>query len=218
MSAQVHILGPQFSTFVRTVMLCCEEKGISYSYGNNHEGKEIKLKDEEHLKLHPFGKFPVLIHGDRKIYETAVICRYLDAEFEGPSLQPLDSYNRALVDQWSAAISLYIDKAIVRHFLLEFAFPKGEKGEIRWDKVAEAQPMVIKSLQMLENKLGDNPFLCGKDYTIADALVSPMLDYLASLPNSAELIKPSSILAAYIERMRNRKSGQKVLVAMKSIV
>ncbi len=216
MSAQVHILGPQFSTFVRSVMLCCEEQGVSYSHGYTIDGREIESKGEEHLKLHPFGKLPVLIHGERKLYETAVICRYLDAEFDGPALQPVGTYARALVDQWSAVISLYIDQAIVRQYLLEFAFPKGENGKVRRDKVAEAQPFVIKMLQMLEAKLGSATFLCGDNYTIADALVSPMLDYLANLPHAAKLLEPYSGITGYIERMRKRESGLKVLMPISS--
>ncbi|WP_432470232.1 glutathione S-transferase family protein [Amphritea sp. HPY] len=211
MNAQVHILGPQFSTFVRSVMLCCEEKGITYSYGFSLEGSTIEMKSKEHLALHPFGKIPVLLHGERKLYETATICRYLDAEFDGPVLQPEDSYDRALVDQWCAAISLYIDQAIVREYLLEFAFPKGENGSVRMDKVSAAQPYVKELLQMLEVKIGGAPFICGEQYSIADALVTPMLDYLANLPQGDELLEPNPLIADYVERMRKRESGLKVL-------
>ncbi|MBU6953418.1 glutathione S-transferase family protein [Hahella sp. HN01] len=214
MSAQVHIFGPQFSTFVRTVMLCCEEKGVSYSHGFSINGEEVEYKGERHLNINPFGKVPVLIHGDRKLYETASICRYLDAQFEGPALQPEDLYQRALVDQWSAAISLYVDQAIVREYLTELAFPKGENGEVRWNKVSEAQPNVIKMLQILAAQLGDAAFICGEQYTIADALITPMLDYLSNLPQAAELIAPDSTLSAYVGRMRQRPAAKTVLTAM----
>lgn len=214
MSAQVHILGPQFSTFVRSVMLCCEEKGVTYSHGFSLEGKAIEMKSKEHLALHPFGKIPVLLHGERKLFETATICRYLDAEFAGSALQPEDSYDRALVDQWCAAIALYFDQSIVRQYLLEFAFPKGESGSIRMDKVSEAQPRVNELLQMLEVQLGSASFICGDKYSIADALVTPMLDYLANLPHAADLLEPNPGIAAYIERMRKRESGLKVLLPL----
>lgn len=34
----LHILGPGFSTFVRGVRLCCEEKRLAYSYGMSLKG------------------------------------------------------------------------------------------------------------------------------------------------------------------------------------
>jgi len=212
MNRSVHILGPQFSSFVRTVQLCCEEKGISYTLGLAPDGQEIGFKSPEHFALHPFGKIPVLIDGDRVLCETASICRYLEAEFEGQALLPEDGYQRALVDQWCALLSLYVDKAIVRDYLLEFVFPKGEGGSVRMDKVAEAQPAVLDMLVLVEKQLGEKSFLLGEQLTLADLVIAPQLDYLARLPQAAELIKPGSALAAYVERLRQRASGQKVLV------
>ncbi|BBB31105.1 glutathione S-transferase family protein [Neptunomonas japonica] len=212
MNTQVQILGPQYSTMVRTVMLCCEEKGITYQIGMQIDGNDIQFKESSHLALHPFGKIPVLIHGENHIFETAPICRYLDAAFDGPALQPTDAYQRALVDQWSQAISCYVDQALVRQYLLEFAFPKGDNGSIRLDKVADAQPEVMSTLEQLEKQLADQAYICGTQYSIADALLTPMLDYLASLPHADSLFTSGSSLLAYVARMRERPSGKLVLI------
>ncbi|MBE9399721.1 glutathione S-transferase family protein [Pontibacterium sp. N1Y112] len=211
MSAQVQILGPAFSTFVRSVMLCCEEKGISYEAKFEINGEPLALNGEAHQQYHPFGKIPALLHNDRTIFETATICRYIDATFDGPALQPEDSYGRAQIDQWSRAISQYVDQTIVRQYLLEFAFPKGPDGQIRLDKVAEAEPEVIKMLTLLEKLIGDHPFICGDQYSYADAILTPMLDYLSGTPNAATLLPEDSLLSRYIHRMQARPSGQKVL-------
>ncbi len=213
MTRSVHIFGPQFSSFVRTVQLCCEEKGISYSLGREAYGQEVGFHSPEHFALHPFGKIPALIDGDRVLCETSTICRYLDAEFDGMALQPEDSYQRALVDQWCAFLSIYADKALVRDYLLEFAFPKGEGGAIRMEKVAEAQPAVMEMLALIEKQLADKPFLLSEQLTLADLVIAPQLDYIAVLPHGAELIVPESSLGAYLERMRQRDSGQKALTA-----
>ncbi|WP_293268491.1 glutathione S-transferase family protein [Neptunomonas sp.] len=212
MNTQVQILGPQFSTMVRTVMLCCEEKGITYQIGMQINGNDIQRKEASHLALHPFGKIPVLVHGENQIFETAPICRYIDAAFSGQALQPIDTYQRALVDQWSQAISCYVDQALVRQYLLEFAFPKGNNGSIRLDKVADAQPEVMSMLVQLEKQLADQAFICGVQYSIADALLTPMLDYLASLPHADSLFTSDSSLLSYVARMRERPSGKVVLI------
>ncbi|MBV1787995.1 glutathione S-transferase family protein [Marinobacterium sp. D7] len=209
--ATLHILGPTFSNFVRAVMLCCEEKGIDYTVGRELEGKSIGLKSEEHLKLHPHGKLPVLIHGDRVIFETAVICRYIDAAFEGPALQPDELWERTRVDQTAAEIALYIDQALVRKLLLEFAFPKGENGSVRMDAVEQAIPEARKALARVEALLGEREFIAADQYTLADALLTPMLDYISGLPIGPDLIPTGGALDQYLQRMRTRPSGIKVL-------
>ena len=211
MSNQVHIFGPQFSTFVRSAMICCEEKNINYTVGLSFADKTIERKSEAHFEIHPFGKFPALIDGENKLFETASICRYLDEKYSGVSLQPRDVYEKALLDQWSAAISTYIDKVLVRDYLLEFAFPKGKDGTIRMEIIAEVEPQVINTLEKLESLIADNEFICGKQYSIADVLLTPILDYLFFLPVKDRIFQSTPKLNNYIQRMQQRPSGLKVL-------
>ncbi|MGF1741417.1 glutathione S-transferase family protein [Vibrio profundum] len=212
MLESVHIVGPQYSSFVRSVMLCCEEKGIHYSVGFNLRGKRIAFQGEEHLRLHPFGKVPMILHGTRSLFETASICRYLDDEFLGPKLQPSNIYSRALVDQWSSAISGYIYDILAKDYLLELSDSKRDAGEIDWNKVERSTPRVEKALTILHQQLANHSCLCGDDYTIADALLTPLLDYLAKLPHADDLLSPFPELSAYLTRMRKRSSAKQVLI------
>ncbi|WP_456267892.1 glutathione S-transferase family protein [Kushneria sp. AK178] len=212
MTHQIHIFGPQFSTFVRSVQLCCEEKGIPYTVGTRVNGGDVEFKGARHLDWHPFGKVPVLLHGDHRLYETASICRYLDAVFDGPALQPDDPWQRAQVDQWAATLSLYIDRRLVRDYLLEFAFPKGEDGTVRMDRVRDAEPEAIRALTLLEAQLGDRDYLVTDHFTIADAIAAPMLDYIAGLPAAGALMADTPRLQVYVERLRARPSAGRVLI------
>lgn len=210
MNNQIHIFGPQFSTFVRSVQLCCEEKGIAYTVGTQVNGEQIAFKGEQHFNWNPFGKVPVLLHGDRHLIETASICRYLDAAFDGPALQPDDPWLRAQVDQWAATLSLYIDQILVRDYLLEFAFPKGEDGTVRMDRVREAEPEVKHTLALLETQLGNSRYLVTDSFTIADAIAAPMLDYIFNLPAAEALTAQTPLLKTYLQRLRQRPSGNRV--------
>lgn len=211
MTNKPHIFGPQFSTFVRSVMLCCEEKEIEYSIGLSLDNTTIERKGEAHFEIHPFGKFPALIDGKNRIFETASICRYLDEKYSGIALQSSNIDENTIVDQWSAAISTYIDKILVRDYLLEFAFPKGENGTIRMEVIAEVEPQVLQALNKLELLIENNDFICGKQYSIADALLTPMLDYLSFLPVKDRIFQSVPKLNNYIQRMQQRPSGVKVL-------
>lgn len=212
MSDSVHIFGPQFSTFVRSVQLCCEEKGIPYTVGTRIDGERVEFHGPEHRALHPFGKVPVLLHGERRLIETATICRYLDDNFAGVSLQGDDAWQRAQVDQWTSILALYVDDALIRRYLLEFVFPKGEGGSLRKDMVEAAQPQVEKALGLLEAQLGDREYLVLDRFSLADAIAAPMLDYLFKHPPASGLVAGAPRLAAYVERLRQRPASATVLV------
>jgi len=215
----VQIYGPSFSNFVRTVMLVCEEKQILYSVGFEVNGSEVNYKSEEHFNLHPFGKLPVLIDGELTLPETASICRYLDANFNENTktqLQPSNPVDKARHDALCATISIDIDKVLIRDYLLEFAFPKGENGQVRLEKVTQAQPQVAKTLNVIAGLLESHQeMLTGKDLTIADALLAPMLAYLSGLPAGFNLLPDYPTVEDYLAKLMKNTSCQKILLAKK---
>ena len=209
----VHIYGPTFSTFVRSVMLCCEEKGVPYTVGIEVDGLDAQSVRAEH----PFARIPLLLHGERQLFETAPICRYLDAEFSGVELQPSDNLQRAVVDQWTQVLTCYVDEAIVRKYLLEFAFPQGEGGSVREGVVAENTPALLEGLGVIEKQLGDQEYFCGDQFSTADALLIPMLDYLIALPTAAQVFAFASKSKSYILRMQQRQSCRRVLLSFDGV-
>lgn len=207
----VHIYGPRFSNFVRSVMLVCEEKQLAYTVGFEVDGSNVDFKGEQHLKWHPYGKIPVLLEGKLAIPETASICRYLD---EDGQLQPQQNNQvHAQHDALCALISINIDKALVRDYLLEFAFPKGENNSIRFDVVKEAQPKAAATIAIIEKILQEETALTSKEFTIADALLAPMLHYISCLPAGFDLIADYPNVGQYLTNIMTRPSCQKVLTA-----
>ncbi|WP_432695501.1 glutathione S-transferase family protein [Marinobacterium sp. YM272] len=209
----LHIYGPEFSTFVRTVMLCCEEKGISYTVGTEVNGSDVPFKSEGHLAWHPYGKVPVLLVNQEPLFETGAICRYLDSVYAGVALLPSDPWARALIDQTSSEIAIYVYDALIRDLVLEFFFPKGEGGQVDMQAVEAAIPAAQASISRLVSILGDQPFIGGADYTLADAMLLPILGYVAELPVADQLFADAGTLTAYLDRLRGRESSRKVLAA-----
>lgn len=77
-----------------TVLLALEEKRIGYAT------RKISLADGEHrapemLARNPRGTTPVLIDGDRVVYETFAVLEYVDFAFPAPPLMPADPMARA---------------------------------------------------------------------------------------------------------------------------
>ncbi len=209
---QVHILGPQFSNFVRNVQLVCEEKAIDYTLGFEVEGLKIEFKGDQHGRWHPYKKLPVLLHGDFALSETAAICRYLDHQFPGAALIPEGAKEAAEVDQWCQLISVYIDKAIMRDYLLEIVFPKGDAGQVRSDVMAQNKPEFVKALGVLEAQLGEKDYLVGDGYTLADIMVAPILYYVREVLSDGVVLGPKSKLGCYLSRLEARPASKRVLV------
>ena len=212
MISHVHIYGKHFSSFVRSVQLCCEELGIQYTLGIEVDSHMIEFKSSEHLALNPFGKMPILIHDGRALYETQAICRYLIDNFSGTALQSQDIWQRAQVDQWCSAITSYIDKYVIRDYLMEFVFPKGDKGSVRMDVAQAAMPAIINAVKILESQLGNNDYLVGDEYSLADILLVPVLHYLIGGPNNSDLVSANSSLRTYVARIQARLAAKNVFV------
>ena len=207
----IHIYGPRFSNFVRSVMLVCEEKQLAYTVGFDVDGSNVAFKGEQHLKWHPFGKIPVLLEDNLAIPETASICRYLDVDRQ---LQPhKNRQEHAQHDALCALISIDIDKVLVREYLLEFAFPKGEDNSIRFDIVKKVQPKVAATFTIIEQMLHEETALTSEEFTIADALLAPMLHYISCLPTGFDLIADYPKVAQYLTKLMTRPACQKVLTA-----
>src|SRR5215475_9323679 len=117
------IIGSERSSYTRIVRMVCEEKGI------DHELTETLLGAAEIRALHPFGKMPVLRHGDLVLCESKAIATYLDRAFPGPQLIPSDARLAALAEQWISFINTAIDPLLVRRYLLAYAAPKTADGK-----------------------------------------------------------------------------------------
>lgn len=212
MRHQIQIVGVQFSSFTRAVQFCCEEIGLDYTLGVMVDNQEYSLRSPALTTINPFSKVPVLLDAGRPLYETQTICRYLDNQYNKSRLQPQDLWQRAQVDQWCAAITAYVDRAIVRNYLLEFLFPKGVNGTVREDVVAASMPEVIQVVNLLEQQLGEKNFLVGDQLTVADILVTPILAYLMTAPHHLDLVNKDSVLRSYVARMLARPAAKNVFI------
>lgn len=199
------VYGAEYSTYVRSVRLCCEEKGVVYQF-------QERLSRADRLALNnPFKKIPIIRHGDFVLYESAAICRYIDRRFDGLPLSPASIKELALMDQWISAANCYFDPAFIRRFVLEYAFPSGKDGQVDEAKLEAALPEVEHQLDIIENALNISSYFSGKEPGIADYLIIPMLDYLAR-GRGGDLLSRKTITNDYIKRMRERPSCKKILV------
>ena len=117
------IIGSSRSTYTRVVRMVCAEKGIEYEF------KEAELGAPEIFAIHPFGKMPVMRHGDVELFESKAIAAYLDRCFPGPTVFPSDPLLGALTEQWVSLVNTVIDRTAIRTYLLAYAAPKTADGK-----------------------------------------------------------------------------------------
>jgi glutathione S-transferase len=202
------LYGVPGSPFARSVQVGLEEKGASYRF----EAVDPRaIKDEAYLRLHPFGRVPAFAHGNFRLYETQAILRYLDDVLPEPPFEPADPAAAARMNQivgindwyfFPKAAAAIVGQRIVGPVLL--GMPTDEAV------VADALPMAHTCVDELNRLLGENPFLAGDQFTLADIMLAPQVDFFAATPEGSAILKGTK-LAAWLDRMNARSSMRATL-------
>ncbi|MBS0363939.1 MAG: glutathione S-transferase family protein [Proteobacteria bacterium] len=195
------------SPYVRTPLLVCEEKGVSYTLAAMAFGTGAH-KAPEHLARHPFGRIPAMEHGDFRLYETQAIARYIDRAFDGPALTPADPKAAARMDQVLNIVDWYVMPSITsaigfnRVIKPIFGMPADD------DAVAAAIEPARTCVKALEDILGGKAYFAGDRVSLADLSAVSHLDFLATTPEGADMMAGSPLLG-WLERMAERPSVAK---------
>jgi glutathione S-transferase len=196
------IYGIPQSTYVRTARMACIEKGVP------HTLEPLAPRSEALLKLHPFGRVPVLRHGDFMLYETSAIMRYVDEAFDGPALSPKEPRQRARMEQWISTINSYFYDAMIRRLVLAYYFPQTPDGKPDRAVIDGVAGEVRRQLQLLDDALGEGPFLFGATPSLADLLLAPILTYVYQTPEGGAMMKELRNVPRAGGAMQGRKSFQ----------
>jgi len=187
------------SAYLWTAMHVADEKGVSY------EVVPIVYRSPEHLKLHPFGKMPVLQHDAHFLYETAAITHYIDRAFDGPALQPEDAAAQAHVIRWISIVNAYVFPTMNRFMKERLVRPAmGIEPDKAFVEAAE-EPLKLQ-MRQIEDALSRAAFLAGDCLTIADSFLLPHLLFFGRTPEGGAMIGRSPATSAWLERMCARPS------------
>jgi glutathione S-transferase len=94
--ADIKIYSAILCPFAHRSRLTLLEKGVPF------EEIEIDLhnKPANFRDISPYGKVPVLVHGDLRVWESAIVNEYLEEVFPHPPLLPKDPIDRARARIW----------------------------------------------------------------------------------------------------------------------
>ena len=151
----------------KKISIMLEEIGYEY------EVKKVDLDKGEQFnpefkKISPFSKIPVIIDHktNQTVFESGAILIYL-AEQSGKFYQ---EKNRLEINQWLMAQMGYVGPMLGQHHQFHHYNPgKSQFGEERYFKISK------RIYSELDERLSNQRFLSGDDYTIADIGTFPWI-------------------------------------------
>lgn len=171
MSADLHLYSAQACPFAQRTRLVLITKGLDF------ETTEIDLKHtpDWFLRLSPYGKVPLLISGEDRIWESAIINEYLEDRFPRPPSLPRSPGGRALARIW-------IDFANTRFVPLFYKLLLEQTAEGR----ARLAERLIEALRFVENEAlappgRAAPYWLGATPTLVDLTFYPFFERLCVL-------------------------------------
>jgi glutathione S-transferase len=157
---QLTLISHKLCPYVQRAVIALKEKQADHA----RIDVDLKAKPAWFIALSPLGKTPVLQVGDQAIFESAVICEYLEDTI-APALHPVDALQRAKHRAWVEFSSATLN-AIWSFYTArdDAAYDAAAKGLA--DKFAQA-----------EQALGDGPYFAGTHFSLVDAAFGPVFRY-----------------------------------------
>lgn len=152
--------------FVQRAVITLLEKGVPFE----RVYIDLSNKPESFLAISPLGNVPVL--GVRQpdgsevaIFESVVICEYLEETQPGRKLHPADPLARARHRAWIEYASSIIS------------------GVVGIERAADEEALITNGKKLaerfarIEKQLGDGPYFDGAEFSLVDAVYAPIFRY-----------------------------------------
>ncbi|KAF9701956.1 hypothetical protein EKO04_000468 [Ascochyta lentis] len=155
-----------FCPFVQRVWIALEEKGIQYQYIEVNPYH----KPQSLLDLNPRGLVPTLQYQGKPLYESTVLCEFLEEAYPDhtPKLLPDDPYLRARTRIWTDYVGSRIIPAYHR-----FLQHQGEDG------LKEKQTEFLNHLKEFTSEMDpEGPFFLGKEFSLIEIVIAPWANRL----------------------------------------
>src|SRR4051794_19792839 len=182
------------------VLWALEEMGLPYGLvGVDHPRHD--LDTPTYRALNPFGQIPVIEDDGIVVSESGAILLYL-ARKSG-KLMPRDLAGEAQVLRWCFTALTTIELPVLSLWFVNLSGGKDSKSSTALHGWAEMR------LQQLDAWLQDGPFIATDDFTVADILMTHVLDAGTEL----EMLKRYPNLLAYRARCTERPAWKKTVEA-----
>ncbi|MBR0715455.1 glutathione S-transferase family protein [Bradyrhizobium liaoningense] len=175
MAASLKLISHKLCPYVQRAVIALAEKGVAF------ERIDIDLanKPDWFLKISPLGKVPVLVvtteQGEVALFESNVICEYIEETQGGVKLHPADALKRAEHRAWMEFGSAILADLWGLETTTDAATFESKR-----------QALVAKFTRV-EAALGGGPFFAGQGFSLVDAVFAPIFRYFDVFDEVTEL-------------------------------
>ncbi|AMA57989.1 glutathione S-transferase family protein [Bradyrhizobium sp. CCGE-LA001] len=175
MTATLKLISHKLCPYVQRAVIALQEKGVPF------ERIDIDLanKPDWFLKLSPLGKVPVLVvttdRGEVALFESNVICEYIEETQVGAKLHPADALKRAEHRAWMEFGSAILGDLWGLETTTDAATFESKR-----------QALAAKFARV-EAALGAGPYFAGDAFSLVDAVFAPIFRYFDVFDELTEL-------------------------------
>ncbi len=162
----ITLVSHRLCPYVQRAAIVLAEKGIAF------ERIDIDLADKPSwfLDISPLGKTPVLLVEKHAIFESAVICEYLDEVFE-PRLHPVAPLDRAYHRGWIEFATSVLN-LIGAFYNAKDRASLEDKARLIKQKFGQLEAVLNE-----RTSLSSHSFFYGETFSIVDAAFAPVFRY-----------------------------------------
>ncbi|HEY9894207.1 MAG TPA: glutathione S-transferase family protein [Candidatus Sericytochromatia bacterium] len=160
MSPTLHLISHDLCPYVQRAVITLLEKQIA------HDRTDIDLANKPDWFRHisPLGKVPLLKVGDEVLFESAVICEYLD-EITPGSLHPVDPLEKAKHRAWIEFGSSILNDIAAFYNAADQPLFEQKRNNL------------VAKFSLLEGSLHPTPYFAGAQFSLVDAVYSTIFRY-----------------------------------------
>ncbi|WP_373540025.1 glutathione S-transferase family protein [Chamaesiphon sp.] len=180
--SQIQLYSAVLCPFAHRVRLTLQVKGVPF------ESIEIdpQNKPTNFLEISPYGKVPVLKHGDNRVWESAIVNEYLEETFPDPPLLPTDPMQRAQARIW-------INFADTRLFATTGKLLHGRDPHPTTLLNELSEHLLFMEHEGLRKNPASAPYWLGTELSLVDLTFHPWFEQLAVLEHFRGFGLPSGL-------------------------
>jgi glutathione S-transferase len=200
------LCGFRISNYHNKVRIVLLEKGIAFE----EDASQRPQQTDEYLARSPMGKVPFLELDDgRRLSESQVICEYLEEAYPQHALLPKDSFARAKVRELVMHMELHME-LVARRLYGQVFFKRGNLSE---DASQAVQRDLGKGVRALSALARFDPYIAGKDLTLADCAAFvhlPLVSLASKLAYGRDFLEDLPPVKPYLKMLGERPAFHKV--------
>ncbi|RDL49246.1 hypothetical protein BLJAPNOD_00343 [Ensifer sp. M14] len=203
MTSALTLISHHLCPYVQRAAIALAEKNVAFDRINI----DLAAKPDWFLKISPLGKVPLLQipqdTGEAALFESSVICEYLEETQAGARLHPTDALERARHRGWMEYGSSILSDL--------WGFETTGDAETFEQK----RQAVAAKFATVEAVLGDGPYFAGNDFSLVDAVFAPIFRYFDLFDTLADhrIFNGLTHVSAWRQALTERPSVRKAVAA-----